>query len=55
MSKSKLGIGLCTDSTKNTAELKFTDYSINRFQSNLKKNKLIKEPKYLIQELKVFY
>tara|TARA_B110000211_G_C13898866_1_gene472996 strand:- start:594 stop:737 length:144 start_codon:yes stop_codon:yes gene_type:complete len=45
MSKSKLGIGLCTDSTKNTAELKFTDYSINKFQSKFEEEQTYKRTK----------
>ena len=36
MTESKLGTGLVTDSAKKTIELKNTDYSINKFQSNLK-------------------
>jgi len=37
MSKSKLGTGLGTDSPNKTVELKFTDYSINKFQSKFRK------------------
>ena len=34
MTESKLGTGLVTDSAKKTIELKNTDYSINKFQSD---------------------
>ena len=37
MTKSKLGTGLGTDNTKKAIELKFTDYSINKFQSDFSK------------------
>jgi hypothetical protein len=37
MTTGKLGTGLVTDSTKNIEELKFTDYSINKFQSDFSK------------------
>ena len=35
----KLDTGLETDSPKKTIDLKFTDYSINKFQSDFSKNK----------------
>ena len=34
MTTCKLGTGLCTDSLKKTIELKYTDYSINKFQGH---------------------
>ena len=42
MTKSKLGTGLGTDSPKKTIELKFTDYSINKFQSDFNKDQIYK-------------
>jgi hypothetical protein len=39
MINDKLGTGLGTDSTQKTAELKFTDYSINKFQSDFTSGK----------------
>lgn len=39
MTTGKLDTGLETDSPKKTIDLKFTDYSINKFQSDFSKNK----------------
>ena len=39
MMTGKLGTGLCTDSPKKIIDLKFTDYSINKFQSDFSTGK----------------
>ena len=39
MMTSKLGTGLVTDSPQKPMELKFTDYSINKFQSDFSTGK----------------
>ena len=40
--KSKLGTELGTDSPKKAIDLKFTDYSINKFQSDFNKGQIYK-------------
>ena len=39
MMTGKLGTGLGTDSPKKTIDLKYTDYSINKFQSDFSTGK----------------
>ena len=39
MMTGKLDTGLCTDSPKKIIDLKFTDYSINKFQSDFSKGR----------------
>ena len=48
MTMNKLGTGLGTDSPNKTVELKFTDYSINKFQSEFKEGQIYKRTKKVI-------
>ena len=52
MTMNKLGTGLGTDSPNKTLELKFTDYSINKFQSEFKEGQIYKRTKILNSGIK---
>jgi len=52
MTLSKLGIRLGTDDPNKPAELKFTDYSINKFQSKFKEGQSYKRTKIINSGIK---